>query len=70
MAGIEGGDMSIIKELFPLCDICGDTCPDLRGYGTVAILRDNMRKGGWTRKNGKDVCFDCGKAMTKTLDHP
>jgi hypothetical protein len=53
--------VSIIKELFPVCDICGDTFADMRGQNTAKNLRDSMRLGGWKRRGGKDVCFDCAR---------
>jgi hypothetical protein len=51
--------MSIIKELFPLCDVCKDTFPDFRGHESIKDLRDNMKAGGWINKKGKDICPDC-----------
>lgn len=58
--------MSIIKELFPFCDICNQTFPDSRGFDTVAALRKSMCRGGWKIKGGKDVCPDCERETTRT----
>lgn len=51
--------MSIIKEIFPQCDICHDTNPDFIGYDKIKELRKQMRIDGWIRRFGKDICPDC-----------
>ena len=53
--------MSIVKELFPICDICEEPFADMRGQNTVKDLRNHMKLGGWKRIGGKDVCYECAR---------
>jgi hypothetical protein len=56
--------MSIIKQLVPQCDICNATFPDLLELSaTVQTLRSAMRREGWRRRGGDDVCPICAEQM-------
>ena len=50
--------MSIITEIFPLCDICGLTNPDIKEYSKKRV-KLVMRSEGWKKVKGKDVCPAC-----------
>lgn len=49
----------IIKEIFPQCDFCNTTYPDEWKGESVEVVREQMRKAGWKRVNGKDKCPEC-----------
>ena len=52
--------MGIVKQLLPLCDICGESNPDEQlTNGTRRALWRNMRASGWKRRGNLDVCPDC-----------
>jgi hypothetical protein len=66
---ITGGDinMSIIKEIYPQCDICKCAFPDMKCH-SVLNLRGLMRKCGFKSAkdsmgnkmgNKADICPDC-----------
>lgn len=39
--------MGFIKEIFPQCDICNETFPDILKTSSQTILIGLMIKGGW-----------------------
>ena len=53
--------MAIITERFPQCDNCFECFADWQRQPppTVKQLRIEMKREGWQRKNGKDICDDC-----------
>ena len=55
--------MSLIVEIFALCDGCDETFPDFRA-DTKKQVRVYMRDNGWKRINGRDYCHECVK-LTK-----
>jgi hypothetical protein len=56
--------MSVIKEIYPICDRCDETYPDVR-YGTIGECKEGMRCGGWKIIKGNDVCPDCVRAINR-----
>ena len=50
--------MSIIVQIFPQCDVCGETYPDITFTARVACRRD-MKARGWKKRHGGDVCPGC-----------
>lgn len=59
--------MSIIIEIFPQCDECGETYADDK-YTTVTACRNNMRDGGWKTRHGKDICCSCAEKASNTTN--
>lgn len=59
--------MTIIKQLLPVCDFCGESFPDMIiSEITVKKMRESLKMSGWSRVNGKDMCFLCpGKEEEK-----
>lgn len=52
--------MSIIKQLFPQCNMCLSVFGDFVGHSNVKALRRVMRENGWKRLDGVfDVCPSC-----------
>ncbi len=54
--------MSIITEIFPQCDVCDQTFPDIR-HENVSLCRERMKAGGWKKYRGTDYCPDCADRL-------
>ena len=59
--------MSIIVEIFPLCDICGESFPDyvIPENTSKRVIREVMKQESWKRDKGKDICPDCWDYLTE-----
>jgi len=56
--------MSIVVEMFPICDVCGESFCDyrdyLRNHPRMWRLRDMMKRDGWRQQTVRgDICPDC-----------
>ena len=56
--------MSIIIQRFPICDGCRESYADFIGCDNNKQLREEMRKAGWHRLKGNDLCNVCVEQST------
>ena len=61
--------MSIVIETFLVCDKCGENFGIDNRHQSGAAHRANAEQSGWILKGNKDICPNCQKNKTRSINH-
>lgn len=59
--------MTLIVEIFPQCDVCDESFPNME-RSSAKLCREHMRMDGWKRFRGTDYCPSCADRLLNDKD--